>query len=201
MSSGSERKPGGEYSRPRCCPTARRWSWARQALPRGTAGIGSTGACGPAQGHGRSGRRPGGGARRCRAWHRRQLIGVAAPRSHPARVRTPRYQRHSSAYRWRCCHRSRRDGCAGIRHRQPRGVAGAPDLHTAAHEAAHVVQQQAGVQLKGGVGAVGDSYELHADAVADAVVQGKSAEGLLDQMAPSHATGGASLDFHGHETT
>jgi hypothetical protein len=29
---------------------------------------------------------------------------------------------------------------------------GAPNLHTAAHEAAHVVQQRGGVQLKGGVG-------------------------------------------------
>ncbi len=60
--------------------------------------------------------------------------------------------------------------------------AGAPDLHTAAHEAAHVVQQQAGVALSGGVGQVGDAYENHADQVADAVVQGKSAEGLLSEM-------------------
>jgi hypothetical protein len=62
--------------------------------------------------------------------------------------------------------------------------AGSPDLHTAAHEAAHVVQQRAGVQLKGDVGEVGDIYEQHADAVADHVVRGRSAEGLLDQMAP-----------------
>ena len=55
-----------------------------------------------------------------------------------------------------------------------------PDLHTAAHEAAHVVQQRDGVQLKGGVGEVGDRYERHADAVADRVVQGRSAEDLLD---------------------
>ncbi len=55
------------------------------------------------------------------------------------------------------------------------------DLRTVAHEAAHVVQQRGGVQLKGGVGEVGDAYERHADAVADAVVQGKSAEGLLDR--------------------
>ncbi|MEL6180768.1 MAG: DUF4157 domain-containing protein [Myxococcota bacterium] len=59
-----------------------------------------------------------------------------------------------------------------------------PDLHTAAHEAAHIVQQRSGtVQLKGGVGQVGDVYEQHADAVADAVVQGKSAEGILNTMA------------------
>ena len=59
----------------------------------------------------------------------------------------------------------------------------APDLHTAAHEAAHVVQQRGGVQLKAGVGAVGDAYEQHADAVADRVVRGEPAEALLDQMA------------------
>jgi hypothetical protein len=60
---------------------------------------------------------------------------------------------------------------------------GAPDLHTAAHEAAHVVQQQAGVQLSGGVGSVGDRYEQHADKVADAVVAGRSAEPVLAAMA------------------
>ncbi|MBL8785077.1 MAG: DUF4157 domain-containing protein [Deltaproteobacteria bacterium] len=64
-----------------------------------------------------------------------------------------------------------------------------PDLHTAAHEAAHVVQQRGGVQLKGGVGAAGDAYEQHADQVADAVVKGHSAEGLLDQK--SGGGGGA----------
>ncbi|TMQ18267.1 MAG: DUF4157 domain-containing protein [Deltaproteobacteria bacterium] len=62
--------------------------------------------------------------------------------------------------------------------------AGAPDLHTAAHEAAHVVQQRGGVQLSGGVGQAGDAYEHHADAVADLVVQGKSAADLLAQRAP-----------------
>ena len=63
---------------------------------------------------------------------------------------------------------------------------GAPSLHTAAHEAAHVVQQREGVQLAGGVGKAGDVYEKHADAVADKVVAGESAETLLDQ----HAGGG-----------
>jgi hypothetical protein len=58
-----------------------------------------------------------------------------------------------------------------------------PDLHTAAHEAAHVVQQRGGVQLKDGVGKSGDRYEQNADAVADRVVQGRSAEDLLDPMA------------------
>ncbi len=64
---------------------------------------------------------------------------------------------------------------------------GSPSLHTAAHEAAHVVQQRAGVSLAGGVGQSGDRYEQAADQVADAVVGGKSAESLLDQQ-----TGGAS---------
>ncbi len=59
----------------------------------------------------------------------------------------------------------------------------APSLHTAAHEAAHVIQQAGGVQLAGGVGQVGDGYEKHADAVADRVVAGQSAESLLDRMA------------------
>lgn len=69
---------------------------------------------------------------------------------------------------------------------------GSPSLHTAAHEAAHVVQQQAGVQLAGGVGRVGDRYEAHADAVADKVVQGENAAPLLDQMAGGPgSTGGA----------
>jgi len=64
----------------------------------------------------------------------------------------------------------------------------APDLHLAAHEAAHVVQQRAGVHLKGGVGAAGDPYERHADRVADAVVSGQSAEAILDEHAGGSAT-------------
>ncbi len=70
---------------------------------------------------------------------------------------------------------------------------GAPDLHTAAHEAAHVVQQRAGVNLSGGVGKAGDSYEQHADSVADAVVQGKSAAPLLDQFTGGNAAGAAAV--------
>ena len=63
--------------------------------------------------------------------------------------------------------------------------AGSPDLHTAAHEAAHAVQQRAGVSLKDDVGEAGDAYERNANAVADRVVHGRSAEALLDQMAPA----------------
>ncbi len=81
-----------------------------------------------------------------------------------------------------------RDGCAELGASAfARGdqiaFAGAPDLHTAAHEAAHVVQQRAGVHLSGGVGREGDPYERHADQVADAVVAGESAEPILARMA------------------
>jgi hypothetical protein len=76
--------------------------------------------------------------------------------------------------------------------------AGAPDLHTAAHEAAHVVQQRAGVQLEGGVGEVGDAYEQHADAVADLVVQGKSSEALLDRYAGGAGAGSGSRAIQRH---
>jgi hypothetical protein len=40
------------------------------------------------------------------------------------------------------------------------------------------------VQLLGGVGQAGDAYERDADAVAEQVVRGQSAEALLDQYAP-----------------
>jgi Domain of unknown function (DUF4157) len=68
----------------------------------------------------------------------------------------------------------------------------APSLRTAAHEAAHVVQQRAGVQIDGGLGTAGDAHERHADAVAERVVAGRSAAALLDaysvsQRAPNRA--------------
>ena len=76
---------------------------------------------------------------------------------------------------------------------------GSPGLYTQAHEAAHGVQQAAlgsSLQLKDGVGEVGDLYEEHADAVAERVVRGKSVEGLLDQLAdgPTVATASATMD-------
>lgn len=64
-----------------------------------------------------------------------------------------------------------------------------PDLHLAAHEAAHVIQQRQGVQLAGGMGRTGDAYERNADAVADAVVAGRSAQALLDSASPGPASG------------
>lgn len=60
---------------------------------------------------------------------------------------------------------------------------GQPDLRLATHEAAHIVQQRNGVHLSGRLGQAGDRYERHADAVADAVVAGRSAEQLLDEHA------------------
>lgn len=77
-----------------------------------------------------------------------------------------------------------------------------PDLHTAAHEAAHVVQQRSGISLENGLGQSGDQHERHADAVADSVVQGKSAEGLLDQYGGASAGSGvqmSSVQFEGDE--
>lgn len=62
-----------------------------------------------------------------------------------------------------------------------------PDLFTAAHEAAHIVQQRVGVRTSDGVGRAGDRYERQADAVATAVVQGHSAELLLGRPAASTA--------------
>jgi hypothetical protein len=59
--------------------------------------------------------------------------------------------------------------------------ASSPSLGLAAHEAAHVIQQRAGVSLKGIDGGASESYEQHADAVADAVVRGESAEQLVQQ--------------------
>lgn len=68
---------------------------------------------------------------------------------------------------------------------------GQPDLHTASHEAAHVVQQRRGVSLAGGLGQAGDHYERHADQVADLVSQGQSAEHLLGPPGPGAAGGAA----------
>lgn len=62
-----------------------------------------------------------------------------------------------------------------------------------AHELTHVVQQRRGIVLKGSIGQVGDPYERHADAVADAVVSGRTADMLLAQS-PS----GASLGVGAH---
>lgn len=66
-----------------------------------------------------------------------------------------------------------------------------PDLHTAAHEAAHVIQQSRGAVGFQGLGAADDEHERHADAVADAVVAGQSAEPLLDRLGGANTSGSA----------
>lgn len=66
-------------------------------------------------------------------------------------------------------------------------------LHTAAHEAAHVVQQRSGLQLAGGVGVAGDRHERHADAVAARVSAGQSSEALLDEYFTRSSTGNVPL--------
>lgn len=66
-----------------------------------------------------------------------------------------------------------------------------PTLHTAAHEAAHVIQQRAGAATVQNAGRAGDRFEQHADRVADLAVAGQSAEAALDEMA-STGVGSAS---------
>jgi hypothetical protein len=72
-----------------------------------------------------------------------------------------------------------------------------PTLHTAAHEAAHVIQQRAGAATVQNAGRAGDPFEQHADRVADMVVAGQSAEAALDEM--SAAGGGAASEVVQHE--
>lgn len=64
---------------------------------------------------------------------------------------------------------------------------GRPDLHTAAHEAAHVIQQRAGVSE------ATDAHERHADAVADRIVRNEPAQELLDQVAPASGSRGTAM--------
>ncbi len=66
---------------------------------------------------------------------------------------------------------------------------GPPSLHTAAHEAAHTIQQRQGVQFKGGFGESSDRYEQQADRAADAVVRGESAQALLGRATNQSKTG------------
>lgn len=66
-----------------------------------------------------------------------------------------------------------------------------PDLRTAAHEAAHYVQQAQGLAPAGGAGKPGDSFEKQAQAVAEKVVAGQPAAGLLDPAPAGEAAGGA----------
>ena len=56
---------------------------------------------------------------------------------------------------------------------------GAPDLATAAHEAAHIVQQRAGLSPSEATGVSGEKYERQADDVAKRVVQGRAVADLM----------------------
>lgn len=73
---------------------------------------------------------------------------------------------------------------------------GAPDLHTAAHETAHVVQQRGGARGVMGLGKADPSHEQHADAVADRVVHGESVESMLDTVAPDRGARPAGTSVH-----
>ena len=55
-----------------------------------------------------------------------------------------------------------------------------PTLRVAAHEATHVLQQRAGIQLEGGVGKTGDRHEQQANEAAQRVTEGRSSEDLFD---------------------
>ena len=67
---------------------------------------------------------------------------------------------------------------------------GRPELHTAAHEAAHIAASGLGARVRHGVGAPGDVHERVADRAADAAVRGQSAEPVF-QAAYGEATPGA----------
>ena len=67
---------------------------------------------------------------------------------------------------------------------------GKDTLHNVAHEAAHVVQQHAGIATKLKVGEAGDPHEQEADQVADRVVAGQSAADLLAQHQSKDSAGG-----------
>jgi hypothetical protein len=125
----------------------------------------------------------------------RGLSGPAAPLPHLARIQAS-FGRHDVSHvqahvGGAAAEASAAMGAIAYATGDHIAFADSPDLHTAAHEAAHTVQQRGGVQLRGGVGAAGDDYERHADAVADRVVRGESAEVLLDGAAAGGATGAA----------
>lgn len=64
-----------------------------------------------------------------------------------------------------------------------------PSEALVAHELTHVVQQRRGVDLKGGVGAPGDTYEQQAEAVEAAVQSDQPIDGILGASAAGSAQG------------
>lgn len=73
------------------------------------------------------------------------------------------------------------------------------DLRVEAHEAAHVIQQRAGRVDRHG--RPGDAHERDADAVADRVVRGESAVGLLDALSGGARAGQAPAQVQCFTTT
>jgi hypothetical protein len=114
-----------------------------------------------------------------------QIRCAFGPRHDLSRVRAHLDERAAAA--------SRSMGAAAYTAGESVAFDGWPDLHTAVHEAAHVVQQRRGVSLPGGVGRARDPHEQHADAVADAVVAGRSAALLLDGPSVVSGITGAAL--------
>src|SRR5262245_32338007 len=91
------------------------------------------------------------------------------------------------------------EACAGLgaqaytRGDQVAFATGSPDLHLAAHEAAHTLQQSGGIQLAGGFGQAGDEHERMADQAADHVVRGESGAHLFAPGRSGSAPGGVQL--------
>ncbi len=65
-----------------------------------------------------------------------------------------------------------------------------PAKDVVAEEVTHVLQQRKGVQLKGGVGEVGDQYEVEADSVAQRVARGEAVPEVGEKYAGGSASGG-----------
>lgn len=127
---------------------------------------------------------------------REGVAGQPGPLPHFARIQRSFGPAHDLApvtarVGGRAADAARRMGAAAYASGERVAFAAAPSLSVAAHEAAHVVQQRAGVRLPGGVGGAGDAFERNADAVAGRVVRGLSAASLLPAAPPRAAVGPA----------
>jgi hypothetical protein len=87
---------------------------------------------------------------------------------------------------------SRHLGAHGYTHGTDIAFAEEPTVALVAHEATHVIQQRAGVSLKAIDGGSSDAHEQQADAVADAVARGESAEPILSAI-PRGGAGGPAV--------
>lgn len=77
----------------------------------------------------------------------------------------------------------------------------APDAWLAAHEAAHVIQQQHGEGPSGALDSPGDRHEHQAAAVADRVLAGHSARDLLPRGEARDASASLAVQRYSFETT